>query len=150
VPVGIRDAAGADTPALAGIFRRASLSNPGDAFALGAHPDALTWTAPTDRRARCRVAVPADGGAPLGFATTVADGGALELVDLFVDPDRMRRGVGRRLIADVVDLARSCGCPRVEVDGNPHARAFYEAVGFTAVADVATEFGPGIRMRLDT
>ena len=145
----LRDADPGDAAALAGLFRRASLSNDGDRPALLAHPDALDWRGPPAPPARCRVATEGGDGPALGFSTTVPAGPDLELVDLFVEPGSMRRGVGRLLIDDVVAFARSAGVALVTVDANPHARAFYEASGFEVVGATSTELGPGLRMRLD-
>lgn len=85
----------------------------------------------------------------IGFVTAAPVAGRFELEDLFVDPDWMRRGVGRALVDDVVELARASGVTRIEVDGNPHALAFYESVGFVVDDHVSTEFGPGFRLHLD-
>ena len=74
----------------------------------------------------------------------------LELEDLFVDPDWMRRGIGRTLLADQVALAESQGIARIEVTANPHADAFYRSVGFVHVGETETQFGPAARMELLT
>jgi GNAT superfamily N-acetyltransferase len=148
--VTIRDAADEDSGALGEVFRRASLSNADDRPALLEHPEFLHYVMPSRRGARCRVAVEvADVPRVIGFATTVPrpDGG-LELEDLFVDPDRMRQGVGQALIEDAVAFARAAGVDRIEVDGNPHARRFYEAVGFRFQSTVATELGRADRLHL--
>lgn len=142
----VRDASPADAAELASLFRSASLSNDDDRAALLAHPDALEWSGPPAAPARCRVAVDGQDGAALGFATTVPSGPDLELEDLFVGPDSMRRGIGRLLIDDVLAFALSIGAGRVMVDANPHALAFYEAVGFTVGGGTVTELGPGLRM----
>ena len=142
----IRDASPGDLPRLRTVFERASLSNPGDRAALAAHPGALVFEWPDDPTSRCRVVADDACGPVLGFVTTTSADRVVEVIDLFVDPDRMRRGIARTLIDDVEAYARSTGSWRIEVDGNPHARAFYEAVGFVAEATVVTEFGPGVRM----
>ena len=144
----IRDARPADLPALRSVFERASLSNAGDRAALAAHPEALEFSWPTEPSARCRVAVDVPDAGVVGFATTTAADGAVELVDLFVDPDRMRRGIARSLVDDAVAWARAGGAHRIGVDGNPHARGFYEAVSFVVEGHVSTEFGPGLRLAL--
>ena len=141
----IRDATAGDLSALRSVFERASLTNDGDRAALQAHPGALVFDWPTDPTSRCRVAVDRDAGVALGFVTTTVADGVVEVVDLFVDPDRMRQGVARMLFDDVVAWARTGGARRIEVDGNPHARAFYEAVGLDVEDTVDTEFGPGLR-----
>ena len=142
----IRDATSSDQPGVQSVFERASLSNPGDRAILEAHPLALVHAATDDPTARCRVAVDDRTGTVVGFVTTTRAGDALELVDLFVDPSWMRRGIARSLIDDVEHHAQAAGVERIGVDGNPHAVAFYEAVGFSIEATVHTEFGPGLRM----
>jgi GNAT superfamily N-acetyltransferase len=74
---------------------------------------------------------------------------ALELDDLFVDPDWMQQGIGRQLVLDVVSIARRQGVRRVEVTANGHALGFYEKVGFVFDRTVETRFGPGHRMLLN-
>ena len=147
--VHVRDAHAGDEPALARIFRRASLSNAGDRAALLAHPEALTLPAGLVARGRTRVATFADG-VVIGFAgTRPTEAGVLELDDLFVDPDATRRGVARRLIEVIAAEAAAERVVRIDVTANFHALGFYRAVGFVADARVDTEFGPGRRMHLD-
>ena len=145
----VRTASVDDLPALRAIYRRSSLSNPEDAVALLERPGLLELGDEGVRAGRTRVAV-AEDGTVVAFATAVpADAaGALELDDLFVDPGAMRRGVGRLLVEDLVDGARRAGVVRIEVTGNPRARAFYERVGFTVVGEVSTLLGVGLRMHL--
>jgi predicted N-acetyltransferase YhbS len=142
--VAIRTAGPDDVDAIRGIFRRASLSNPSDRVALLAHPEVLEWS--PDPTLRTRVAV--DGDTAVGFASTVPTGAALELEDLFVDPPRMRQGVARRLVADVLVHARAAGVEAVEVSANPDAMAFYTAVGFRPIGTAETRFGPAPRLIL--
>lgn len=143
--VTIRTAVPADLDAIRAVFRRASLSNDGDRAALLAHPDVLVWPDAIAEE-RTRVAVE-PGGAIAGFASTVEVDGRLELEDLFVDPDRMRRQVARRLVEDAVDQARGRGADCLEVEANPHAMAFYTAAGFVPYGVTQTRFGPAERLR---
>jgi ribosomal protein S18 acetylase RimI-like enzyme len=142
----IRNALPADLGALQSIFKRASLSNTGDRDALLDHPAALVYAWPDDPTFRCRVSAAHAGGNIAGFATTTRSDQVVELVDLFVDPECMRQGIARSLLDDVVVHARTTGARRIEVDGNPHAQAFYTAVGFVTGSMVVTEFGPGLRL----
>src|SRR3954452_6608744 len=90
--INVRVADADDEPVLARIFRAASLSTAADRDALLAHPEALTLSDDLLARGRTRVATFADGTV-VGFAATrPTDPGVLELEDLFVDPDAMRRG----------------------------------------------------------
>jgi GNAT superfamily N-acetyltransferase len=146
--VRVRTASVEDLPVLRDLYRRSSLSNVEDAASLLARPELLVLGDDGVRAGWTRVAV--DGsGTVLGFATAVPAAAVLELEDLFVDPDALRRGVGRLLVEDVVDRARRAGVERVEVTGNPAALGFYEQVGFVAVGEVPTLLAPGIRMHLE-
>ena len=148
----IRTAVAADLPALQQVYRAASLSNAGDASMLLARPEFLVFAGEGIAVGRTLVALagPAGKGRVVGFATIAAgrnDGPELE--DLFVDPDWRRRGVARCLVRRVVNTARDAGHRRLWVTGNPHALAFYLAVGFVQVDRVSTELGTGLRMSLD-
>jgi GNAT superfamily N-acetyltransferase len=141
VEILIRVAVPADMAVLRDLFRSSSLSNEGDRASLLAHPDTLAFSGLAVDEGRTRVAVV--DGRIVGFATLLVDG---ELEDLFVDPDWMRRGIGRTLVLDAVGVARAQGLERVEVTANGHALGFYESVGFVLDGTVETEFGPGLRM----
>ena len=148
----IRTAVVADLPVLRQVYRAASLSNAGDAPMLLARPEFLVFTGEGIAAGRTLVAVasPAGNGRVVGFATVAAgqDDGP-ELEDLFVDPDWRRRGIARHLVWQVVNTARDNGHRRLWVTGNPHALAFYLAVGFVQVDQVSTALGTGLRMSLD-
>ena len=144
----IRDSVPADLDALRDVYRRSSLSNDGDRASLLAHPEVLEFPGPATDDGRTRVAVAGDGRL-VGFATTLIAGDAAELDDLFVDPGWMRRGIGRALVLDAIEIARDRGAGRVEVTANPHALVFYQRAGFTVDHEVQTRFGPGSRMHVD-
>src|SRR3978361_2268484 len=145
----VRGAVASDEPALARIFRDASLANAGDRDALLAHPEALNLSTDLVARGRTRVATLADGTV-VGFATArPTDPGVLELDDLFVDPSAMHTGVARQLMLHIAREAELEGVDRIEVAANPHALGFYDAVGFVVGARVDTEFGAARRMHLD-
>lgn len=148
LPVTIRHAVPGDREALREVYRRASLSNAGDRAALLANPDALFWASGSIAEGLTRVAVTADG-VVAGFATGLPLEGAVEVEDLFVDPRWMRRGIARRLVEDLVDRARAQGAGSLVVTANPHAMAFYTAVGFRPDGTMATRFGRAPRLRLD-
>jgi GNAT superfamily N-acetyltransferase len=148
----IRTAIAGDLPALQEVYRAASLSNPGDAPLLLAQPEYLVFAGEgiTDGRTLVAVAGPTGKGQVVGFAT-LADGqdDGPELEDLFVDPDRRRLGIARHLVRQIAVTARDAGHRRLWVTGNPHALAFYLAVGFVQTNQVSTELGTGQRMSLD-
>ncbi|MFI6289846.1 GNAT family N-acetyltransferase [Streptomyces sp. NPDC051018] len=63
---------------------------------------------------------------------------------LFVEPERIRRGIGRTLYAHVTDRARTLGFRRLRIESDPHAEAFYRALGARPCGA-----GPGDMPRLD-
>ena len=143
----IRSADASDFEVISDVYRQASLSNAGDREALLANPDVLVFEIGPILEGRTRVAV--EDGRVVGFATTTPAGDVAELDDLFVDPERMRRGVARALVLDAVSLARAGGSSRIEVTANSQSRDFYNAVGFVAGREVPTQFDSGTRMHLD-
>lgn len=148
VDVVVRAAQQSDVPALQRIFRRASLSNPGDRAALLAHPEVLRLADDLIGQGRTRVATLPDGTI-IGFAgTSVTGPGRLELEDLFVDPDSRRHGAATRLVEQIAAEAAAEQVTSIDVIANPHAMDFYRAVGFKGAGPVATPFGEGTRMRL--
>jgi len=145
--VQIRDAVPADMAALRDVFRRSSLSNDADRADLLAHPEVLELPDLAVTESRTRAAV--RDGVIAGFATWLPAEDALELEDLFVDPDWMRQGVGRELVLDVAAIARDRGARRIEVTANQHAGFFYAKAGFVVDGGVQTTFGLALRMHLD-
>jgi GNAT superfamily N-acetyltransferase len=144
-----RHATSEEYAALARIFRRAALSNPGDRETLRAHPEYLVLSPDLIGRGRTRVATLPDGTI-IGFASTSRNGNdTLELDDLFVDPDWRRHGAARRLIDRIVHEARDENVARIEVTANEHALEFYNAAGFINDGTTGATVGWGYRMHLD-
>lgn len=114
---------------------------------LAAHPDAIELSAHLIAAGAVRVAE--QDGVIVGFASLLAPrGGGCELDGLFVEPERMRHGVGRRLVDDARRIARKRGATRIDVVANPQALAFYQRVGFTTSGEARTRFGMAPRMSL--
>ena len=126
---------------------RSSLSNDAYRANLLANPDLLDWTPESVGEGRTQVAVVDEH--VVGFATTTTAADALELDDLFVDPEWMRRGIGRALVMDVAARARTRKLRRINVTANEHALRFYESAGFVRDGVVDTRFRPAPRMHLE-
>ena len=136
----------ADLPAASDVYRRASLSNPGDRDNLLAHPEYLVLG--SGGLAEGRTYVAEEEGSLVGFATWIEAGGVFELEDLFVDPGWRRRGIAAALVNRIAEVLRLRGVERLEVTANPHAMAFYRAAGFTDCGVAETVFDPAPRMTL--
>ena len=124
---------------------RASLNNPGDREALLANPDAISI--PDAQIEGGSVFVAESDDVIVGFAAILprADGDQ-ELDALFVEPDRQRNGIGRKLVEYCARAARAKGARELHVVGNPHAEAFYKSCGFQIRGHEQTRFGVGLLM----
>ena len=142
----IRVGTPADLAALADIYRRASLSNPGDRDRLLAHPEHLELEPEGLTEGRTHVAE--ENGSAVGFATWAETDGGMELEDLFVDPKWMRRGIATALVNCIADLLRSRGADTLEVTASPDALGFYRAVGFVDIGVTETTFGSAPQLQL--
>jgi GNAT superfamily N-acetyltransferase len=144
--VSIRPARPDEQTQLEFLQRRASLSNPGDRDALLANPDAIAL--PIEQIAAGCVFVAERDGVVAGFAAVVPrpDGGA-ELDALFVEPHLWQRGIGRRLVDHIAEVARARAASVLHVIGNPHAEGFYISCGFCVTGTVDTRFGVGLTMQ---
>ena len=97
----------ADYPAVAAVFRRASLSNDGDRDDLLAHPQHLVLQ--PDGLEQGRTYVAETHGSVIGFASWIKAAETVDLEDLFVEPASTRHGVATALVAHIVGVLRSQG-----------------------------------------
>ena len=143
----LRPATEADLPAIALVYRAASLHWDDTRQWLLERPAYLEIDG-VGLLAR-RTTVAERDGAVLGFASCARPvAGRSELEDLFVLPDRMGGGIGRALVAAVAGRASGDGATVLDVTANPNALGFYEAVGFVPVGQADTPGGPAPRMAL--
>lgn len=82
-----------------------------------------------------------DDGRIAGFAQLDPAEGVVEAV--YVDPDFMRRGIGRALMRALEAEAGRLNLPRLVLDASLNAVPFYSAIGFVAEADVRHDLGTG-------
>ena len=137
----IRTATRADFDALTDLHWRSSMINEGDREWMLAHRDIAVFTGEGLEEGHVRVAE--IDGRIVGFATALPRDGYLELEDLFVDPDFMRRGIATALIDDIKRHGT-----RIEVSANEHALDFYKSAGFVQTGMVDTAVRPVPRMHL--
>lgn len=127
MPVAVRPATTDDLPAVLALWARAGLpagttdDRPALLTLLGADPGALL--------------VAEVEGELVGALIAAWDGWRGGMYRLAVDPERRRRGVGRRLVAAGEERLRALGARRVAapLDGtDPGAVGFWGAVGYVA------------------
>jgi GNAT superfamily N-acetyltransferase len=145
----IRDGRPDDAYALEALQRRASDVWEEYRAQLADHPDVIAPPHRAIAEGRVRVAVDSTERL-LGFSVVLpVEDGRCELDDLFVEPDRMRLGIGRMLVHDLAARAAAAGASYVEVIANPNALGFYARLGFKAAGHASTRFGSAPRMTLD-
>jgi GNAT superfamily N-acetyltransferase len=67
----------------------------------------------------------------------------LDLDKLFVEPQRIRNGVGRVLITHAIDEARRRGAERLTILADPYAAGFYERNGARWIGEAPSDAIPG-------
>jgi GNAT superfamily N-acetyltransferase len=68
-------------------------------------------------------------GRPAGWHRVSLHPDRAELEDMWLDPEWIGRGLGRRLFEDATAIARRAGADRLEWDAEPFAEGFYLTMG---------------------
>lgn len=131
----IRAGLATDLPTLDAIARAAKAHWGYSAAQLAAWHDDLTTRAES-LRARPLFVAQRDG-VPVGFVQVATDTAPWEIWALWIEPSRMRRGIGRALLERAMDLAAAAGQTELAIDADPHALAFYRACGARVVGEIA-------------
>jgi GNAT superfamily N-acetyltransferase len=76
------------------------------------------------------------GGSPIGFYALSHEGTTYELEHMWVRPDRVGRGVGRRLFRHARATARAGRGLRLTIASDPNAEGFYRAMGASRIGEV--------------
>lgn len=84
-----------------------------------------------------------DGAGVAGFVAVDGEGRTLEVDLLYVEPERVRSGVGRALWGCAERLAVARAADVIVLDADPHAVCFYEAMGMTIVGQTPSGSIPG-------
>jgi len=84
-----------------------------------------------------------DDGKHAGVIHLVLEGTTAELEKLFIDPNWIGKGVGRKLFKWAVETARAKGATLMNVVADPGAVPFYEKMGFKQFATFPSGSIPG-------
>ena len=123
----IRRATGDDTPTLTAIARAAKAHWGYPAEWLAGWAVELTFSPSDLERADCFV-IEQDGQL-LGFSATLPGVPRWTLDHVWVLPEAMGRGLGRRLVAHALDRAIAAGASGLEIESDPNAEGFYARLG---------------------
>lgn len=82
-----------------------------------------------------------------GFYSLEPDGtGGGELHKLFVRPDYIGHGIGRRLFQDACQHANGAGFHAIFLDSDPYALGFYEQMGCSVIGEAPSGSIPGRKL----
>lgn len=100
----------------------------------GYEPEFLDWepeaiAVTPEFLARSTTRVLEEGGRLIGYYALVGEPAAISLDKLFVEPDRIGTGCGKRLWLHALATARSLGARELTIASDPNAAPFYEAMG---------------------
>lgn len=133
-------------PEEAGLLSDLALRSKGhwgyDAEFLERCRDDLTYTTEEVAASTIYVAETATGVAGFYCLVPLEPGVAL-LGDLFVDPAAIGQGVGRRLWEHMVETARGQGYGAVQIQSDPFAEGFYQAMGAVRIGEQQSTVTPG-------
>ncbi|MGW0787370.1 GNAT family N-acetyltransferase [Streptomyces sp. NPDC002911] len=102
---------------------------------------------PGDMRDR-RTVVAEEGGRLLGFTALSGEPPEGALAMMFVEPDTIGQGVGRRLFEHTMAQARRLGFDALTIDADPNAASFYTAMGAARVGATPSGSIPGRELPL--
>jgi len=97
---------------------------------------------PEDIAGRRTHVVESDGIVVGFYALCSITSEVVELEHLFIEPTRLRSGLGRLLFAHATKLAHRSGFSRLIVQSDPNAAGFYSAVGATLERHISSSI-PG-------
>ena len=98
---------------------------------------ALTITPTLIREQTVYVAEAAD--VAQGFYVLALGDEAASLEHLWIRPERIGRGLGRRLLRHATEVARTSGATSLTVESDPHAEGFYRRMGFRHIGWVGAD-----------
>ena len=128
--VEIRDARPTDAVALTGLAIRAKSHWGYSRDFIDACRNELTYDTADIADERFRFCVCSYDDQMVGFhAIEFLPPGVCELEALFVEPEFIGRGFGRRLLEHAIGLAKESGAGRLIIQADPHAESFYLAAG---------------------
>jgi GNAT superfamily N-acetyltransferase len=122
------------------------------ALSWGYEPEFLDWepealAVTPEFLARATAYVLEENGRVVGYYALVGEPPEIALDKLFVEPDRIGTGCGKRLWRHAIATARELGATVVTLYSNPNAAPFYRAMGAEWVGEEPTS-RPGWALQL--
>jgi GNAT superfamily N-acetyltransferase len=89
------------------------------------------------------IRVAEEDGNPIGVAQVKVADHQADLLKLFVDPARLRSGIGKLLLTWAVGVAKDMGASQLFIEADPDAAAFYRRMGAVDVGLAPSASIPG-------
>jgi GNAT superfamily N-acetyltransferase len=89
------------------------------------------------------IALAEHNGKPIGVAQLRVVGDEADLLKLFVEPNALRSGTGKALLAWAIDVAKKLGAERLTIEADPDAAPFYRSMGAYDVGQAPSGSVPG-------
>lgn len=96
----------------------------------------VSLTIPPDMIATHAVWCLRSADAVAGFFVLIRVGASMELEHMWVRPEFIGAGIGRRLMEHALALAREAGVQRIDITSDPNAEGFYSRLGARRVGRV--------------
>jgi len=113
--------------------------------ALEAWADAFNRDGFVDKLDRHEVWIAEEGGRLGGYVSL--DPATFEIDSVYVAPEAFGRGIGRRLVEHILEVAREHRLENVWLDASINAIEFYEAMGFVVTGEDGSRVRCGVRIR---
>lgn len=78
-------------------------------------------------------------GKVLGFYALILEGEKVQLEHLWISPENIRGGIGKKLMADAIEKAKSRGASFIEIESDPNAEGFYKKQGGVKIGEGKSE-----------
>ena len=85
-------------------------------------------------------------GSPAAFYTLLEDDGNAWIENLWVSPEFMGRGLGKRLFLHAAALSSQRGYQRLQLEADPNAVGFYERMGMRRIGERQSQIEGVLRL----
>lgn len=75
----------------------------------------------------------------VGFYALVLDGEKAQLEHLWVSPENIGGGIGKKMLAEAIEKAKSFGIKIIEIESDPNAEGFYQKQGAVKIGESKSE-----------
>jgi GNAT superfamily N-acetyltransferase len=90
-----------------------------------------------------RIVVAEAAGTVVGFYSLDGQPPEGELGNMWIEPDAIGTGLGRRLWAHAIDTAQAAGFKELSIEAEPNAEGFYLAMGAERIGETPSGSIPG-------